>query len=127
MDNIHSANGNGDLGDTLASVSTSEATECHNFNAGPLRSSPPSFVVETPKEAESTNAASSSVQHSPAPAPNQPEDLNNNNQRGQSPATQSVGLASPSPSPPAPAPLPKVSPVPTCTSDFLDTVKAASI
>lgn len=107
MDNIHSANGNADLGDTLASVSTSEVTEGHLSNVGSLRSSPPSVVVETPQEAESTNTVSSLAQSSPAPS-NQPEDQNNNKQRVLSSASPSVGLTSPPPSPPAPAPLPKV-------------------
>lgn len=115
MDNIHSANGNADLGDILASVATSEVTECLASGTGSKRSSPPSVVVETPKEAESTKATSLLVQHSPAAAANQPEDQNNNNQRGQSPAAHSVDLTSPSPSPPAPAPLPKVGPAPRCT------------
>ncbi|XP_075879529.1 apoptosis-stimulating of p53 protein 1-like isoform X4 [Nelusetta ayraudi] len=108
MDNIHSANGNANLGDKLACVAASEATEGHNSNIGSLRSSPPSVVVETPKEAESVSTPPPSVRLSPSPAPNRPEDQNNNNQRGQSPASHSVGLTSPSPSPPAHAPLPKV-------------------
>lgn len=112
MDNIHSANGNANLGDKLACVAASEATEGHNSNVGSLRSSPPSVVVETPKEAESVSTAPPSVRLSPSPAPNRPEDQNNNNQRGQSPASHSVGLTSPSPSPPAHAPLPKVGPAP---------------
>lgn len=115
MDNIHSANGNADLSDTVACVATSEVTECHSSIAGSKRSSPPSVVVETPKEAESTKATPSMVQHSPAPASNQPEDQNNNNQRGQSPAAHSVGLTTLSPSPPAPAPLLKVGHASSCT------------
>lgn len=111
MDNIHSANGNAELGDKLAGTATPEA-EAQNLNTSSLRSSPPSVAVETSKEmapkAESVNTVLPSVQLSASPAPNRPEDQNNNNQRGPSPANNSVGHASPAPSPPAPTPLPKV-------------------
>lgn len=111
MDNIHSANGNAELGDKLASTAIPEG-EAQNLNTSSLHSSPPSVAVETSKEmvakAESVNAVLPSVQLSASPAPNRPEDQNNNNQRGPSPANNSVGHASPAPSPPAPTPLPKV-------------------
>lgn len=111
MDNIHSANGNIELGDKHVTVAASEG-EGQNLNSGSLRLSPPSVAIETSKEmtakADSSNNASPSVQRSPPPVPDRPEDQNNNNQRGSSPARSSVGHAPPSPTPPAPTQPPKV-------------------
>ncbi|XP_068568852.1 apoptosis-stimulating of p53 protein 1-like isoform X2 [Cebidichthys violaceus] len=111
MDNIHSANGNVEPGDTHVSVGPAEG-EVQNLNSGSRRLSPPSVAIEAPKETTAKAAAainaSPPAQTGPPPAPERPEDQNNNNKRGSSPAQSSVGHASPSPSPPAPPSLPKV-------------------
>ncbi|XP_075964753.1 apoptosis-stimulating of p53 protein 1-like [Anarhichas minor] len=111
MDNIHSANGNVEPGDTHISMGTAEG-EVQNLNSGSRHLSPPSVAIETPREttakADTAINASPPAQTGPPPAPERPEDQNNNNKRGSSPAQSSVGHASPSPSPPAPPSLPKV-------------------
>ncbi|KAM6917209.1 apoptosis-stimulating of p53 protein 1-like isoform 2-T2 [Lycodopsis pacificus] len=108
MDNIHSANGNVEPGDTHVSMGTAEG-EGQNLNSGSRRLSPPSVAIETPREttAKADTAINPPAQTGPPPAPERPEDQNNNNKRGSSPAQSSVGHASPSPSPPAPS-LPKM-------------------
>ncbi|KAF7658468.1 hypothetical protein LDENG_00012500 [Lucifuga dentata] len=110
MDNIHSSNGNVELGDKHVSTSTLEG-EGQNLNSDSRRSSPPSVVVEkpndTPTSAEATNKVSPSTQPSPSPSSDRPEDQNSNNHRGSSPTQKSVGHAPPSPSPAAPPSLPK--------------------
>lgn len=111
MDNIHSTNGNVDLGDKLVCVAASEG-EGQNLNAGSLRLSPPSVVMETSKataaKAEPANSALPSGQASPSPVPERLEDQNNNGQRRSSPSHSSVSHVSPSPSPSTQTPLTKV-------------------
>uniref|UniRef100_H3CBL1 Protein phosphatase 1, regulatory subunit 13Ba n=2 Tax=Tetraodon nigroviridis TaxID=99883 RepID=H3CBL1_TETNG len=95
--------GNVDPGDKLA--------EGRSLNAGPLRSSPPSVVVETPKAttAKAEPAGDAPLQPSSSPAAERPEEQNSDNQRRSSPSHTSVGHGSPSPSPPTHPPLTKVS------------------
>ncbi|CAF90261.1 unnamed protein product, partial [Tetraodon nigroviridis] len=94
--------GNVDPGDKLA--------EGRSLNAGPLRSSPPSVVVETPKAttAKAEPAGDAPLQPSSSPAAERPEEQNSDNQRRSSPSHTSVGHGSPSPSPPTHPPLTKV-------------------
>lgn len=99
MDNIHTANGNAEPGDKHVGVATVEG-KSQNLHSDPRRSSPPSVVVETPKNVTATAETTT--------APDRAEDQNNNNQRGSSPAHSAAGHASPSPSPPAPPSMPKV-------------------
>ncbi|KAM3843236.1 apoptosis-stimulating of p53 protein 1-like [Diretmus argenteus] len=112
VDNIHSANGNVELGEKRVGAATTEG-EAHNLNSDSRRLSPPSVAVETANETTVTaavpaDAASPLTQPSPPPAPDKPEDQNNNNQRGSSPAHNSAGHTSPSPPSPMPPTLPKV-------------------
>ncbi|KAM4625934.1 apoptosis-stimulating of p53 protein 1-like [Polymixia lowei] len=101
MDNIHSANGNVEPGETHVNTTILEG-EGRNLNSDTRRLSPPS--VETPNEKTATAVAaenvSQSTQPSPPPASDRPKDQNNN-KRGSSPAQNSVGNTPPSPSPPS--------------------------
>ncbi|KAK2826313.1 hypothetical protein Q5P01_020527 [Channa striata] len=114
MDNIHTANGNVELGDKHVSTAAVEDAG-QNLNSDTRRLSPPSAATEASKgttaaaaaAAETTNNVSPSTQPSTSPALNRPEDQNNNNQRGSSPSHSAAGHTSPSPSPPAPPSLPK--------------------
>uniref|UniRef100_A0A667XJP3 Protein phosphatase 1, regulatory subunit 13Ba n=1 Tax=Myripristis murdjan TaxID=586833 RepID=A0A667XJP3_9TELE len=91
MDNIHSANGNVELGEKHAAPVEDEG---QNLNSDSHRLSPPSVAAETATETSTTvaaaDSASPSAQPSPPPASDRPEDHNNNNQRGSSPSNNSA-------------------------------------
>ncbi|XP_029350014.1 apoptosis-stimulating of p53 protein 1-like isoform X3 [Echeneis naucrates] len=114
MDNIHSANGNVEPSDKHVNVAAVEG-EVKNLNSDPQRISPPSVIVETPKEttatatatAETTNNVAPPAQPSMSPAPGRQEDQNNNNHRGSSPCHSSVDQTSPSPAAPPSQPKTK--------------------
>uniref|UniRef100_A0A665TVR2 Protein phosphatase 1, regulatory subunit 13Ba n=1 Tax=Echeneis naucrates TaxID=173247 RepID=A0A665TVR2_ECHNA len=70
MDNIHSANGNVEPSDKHVNVAAVEG-EVKNLNSDPQRISPPSVIVETPKETTATATATAETTNNVAP-PAQP-------------------------------------------------------